>query len=350
MFKTGRHISFLSLLLTVFLTGCLKNQFTVELSLGKNINLTYNTLHYASDSKKGWIVEGALQVVEGKATLPMPTRNPTIVYIFNGSKAPATFFYAERGDKITITGNSQNPLEWQISGNKINEQLTEWRKANASVLKRVQPGSGQDSSAINRVVEKYVNANSDSPAATLILLEYYDRRADEEGFRKCLAKLHGDAKEGKWMDVVSRSDMLDITDNNSIPPMLVLNTVATGCDTIKFGKVPVLLHFNRSSHPEYREYIRQLRQTVTESGDSSSRVIVNVSIEPDSMMRWQNARSDSLRNVVQGWTPMGISDSQLHTLGITRVPYLIVVDNNGKVVYRGDDMTRAAELFKQQLK
>lgn len=344
-----RHVFhiFAVIIVSLCLTGCIKNRFTIEVKLADNVNKTFTTLHYASDSKKGWVLETAVQVVNGQGKAELQTRNPSIVYIFNGTNTPVTFFYAERGDKIEITGKGQNPALWDISGNKINDQLTEWRKANSALLSKIRPGDKPAAEALNKAVEKYVLANSDNPVATLLLLEYFDRRTDESGFRKCWSKLHGKAKDGEWLDVVSRNDMLNIADSDALPKMLVLNTVETGCDTIRFGSVPVLLNFSRSNIESYRDDIKELRLVASESGDSASRVIANISLEPDSLMRWQNARSDSLSNVVQGWTPLGISDSQLHALGVTRIPYLIVVDGKGKVIYRGDDTKKAVQEFKK---
>lgn len=346
MYKRRCILGILGVMMTVLMSSCIKNQFTVEFSLDNDVSQTYRTLYYASDSKQGWIVEGALQVEKGAGSQVMPTRNPTIVYVFASNSYPATFFYVERGDKIKIEGKSSNPADWTISGNKINEELSAWRLQNRDIFEKTL--SGRNSKAqeqLNRAVSKYAEANPANPVSAILLLEYYDRKDDEEGFRKAWNELKGEAAAGKWRELVSRNDMLDLPGNGDLPEQIVLNTVQTGCDTIQFGKVPVFLNFSKSNEKTYRESVSELRKLSDSAGDSASRVIANILLEPDSMQRWQNARRDSLKNVVEGWVPLGLSDPQINQLGVLRLPYIIVTDKKGKVVYRGDDVKKASETF-----
>ena len=77
---------------------------------------------------------------------------------------PKAAFYAERGDKIKITGEGSDPYSWNISGNRLTEEWNVWRLDNKTVL------SSGDYSKINTAVEKYVKANQDNPLSTLLLL------------------------------------------------------------------------------------------------------------------------------------------------------------------------------------
>ena len=195
------------LMLIVLLGGCVKNEFTVGFSLAGSVDATFRMLYYASDPRKGWVVESVVSVQKGKAETKLVTRNPCLVYVSaTGAGSASTFFYARRGDNIEITGGGGDPLSWTITGNKINERLTEWRLANRKLLS----ARGEDAYvALNKAVAQYVAANSDDPVSTLMLLLYYDRGRDEEGFRKAWAKLSGDALDGEWRELVSRSDMLE---------------------------------------------------------------------------------------------------------------------------------------------
>lgn len=336
------------MVLSFMLTGCVKNEFTIETELPADVNNTYKMLYYASDPVKGWIVESVLSVEQGKSTFLGMTRNPVIVYVFTGGTQPVTFFYAERGDKIKISGNSGDPLSWMISGNDINEELSAWRKENREILMTWRPGAGDGVAEVNAAVEKFVRSHPNNPVSTLLILEYYDRRNDESGFRKCWALLKGDAMEGKWQEIVSRNDMLSEVPSSSLPERIVLRSVksATGYDTITFGKLPIMLYFSRSGVQNYRSQIRELKN-IAEESDSSSRIIANILLEPDSILRWQNSRQDSLHTVIDGWIPLGISDARIRNLGIGRLPFVIVVDRKKKIVYRGDDLKQAEKEFKK---
>lgn len=329
----------LLLLLILPLGGCVKNEFTVEFEIAGDVNDTYTLTYYASDSKKGFLIETAATLHQGKAQVKCITRNPSLVYLMSGGRI-LTFFYVERGDKILITGTDRNPTGWDIGGNKINEQLSEWRMSHKDQLQ-----FGKSPESVNNAVADYVTKNSDSPVATLLLLEYYDRRVDEDGFVKLWKKLKGDATDGKWQQLVSRSDMLEDVSELKMPRQIVLNTVATGCDTIVPARVATLLYFYQPERYQRDPNLKKLRQLSKETGDSSRRVIASISFDTDSMSRWQSARTDSLRGIVEGWMPLGISDPIARELGVRRVPYVIVI-KGGKAIYRGDDLEKAIKIFR----
>lgn len=350
MKNISKILLFSCLLICCALSGCVRNEFKVTVEIGGDVNRTYRTLYYASDPKKGWIIESVIQVTAGKAEMVMATRNDALVYIFSDSRTPATFFFARRGDKIKIEGQGAEPWAWTITGNDINTQLSEWRKNNRKSIENINAGKPGASEELNKAVEKFINANPENPVSTLLLLEYYNRRDNEDGYEKCRAKLKGEAAKGKWFELVSRNDVIDEQYGRSIPKQLILNTVATGCDTIGFGKVPVLLNFSKSTAESYRDDVKELKLLSKESGDSSARIIANILLEPDSLMRWQTARKDSLSGIVEGWMPLGLSDLQARHLGITRIPYIIVAAADGKIIYRGDDLKKASEVFGKQIK
>ena len=338
-----------SLMLFVLLGACRKNEFAVEFDLPEGVDQTYRVLYYASDPVKGWVVESVVSVEKGKALMQAPTHNPAIVYVFGNGREPATFFYAERGEKIAVTGGNNNPASWDFSGNKINEGLNAWRKTNRDLLLKRKAQDNAVVDSLNAAVVKYAKQHPEDPVSALLLLEYYDRGADEDGFRSAWALLKGEAVDGRWRELVSRADMLELPRAEKFPSEIVLKRAGGGLDTLTFGKRPALLRFSRANVPDYGTSTKQLRSLATES-DSDSRIIANVLLEPDSMVRQQNRRRDSLANVVEAWVPLGVSDPVVSKLGVMRLPYVIVVDTTGKLLYRGSDLQKAIDLFKPQLK
>lgn len=133
------------MVLLLGLCGCRKNEFKVEFSLPDNINTTYTLIYYASDPSKGWIVEQVVPVQKGRAQGTLPTRLPALVYVMaSGSTTPAAVFYAERGDDFKISGDSPDPVNWTISGNKITDRLTDWRLASKGAIEAApRPGLGR---------------------------------------------------------------------------------------------------------------------------------------------------------------------------------------------------------------
>lgn len=341
----------LLLFLTVILSSCSKNEFDIKFELNPSTDGTYRAIYYASDPKKGWIVENVVNIQQGKAHLTGMVYNPCIVYLCRTSNAAqGLYLYVERGDDFTISGDGSDPAAWHVDGNKLTRQLDEWRAENRDVIVKARSGREADIAPLCRAVDSFVSSHPDDPAAAIILMAYYDRGYDPGRFSALMKSLRDDAADRKWIDMMARNDMpADEPAIPAIPKSLVFATVATGCDTITPGHLPTLLYFGKASLQPYRDDIAKLRQLSRSSGDSASRIIANVSFEPDSMTRWHSVNVDSLQASVQAWVPLGLSDSQIKQLGVRRIPYLIVIDRKAKAVYSGTDTDRAIETFRSLL-
>lgn len=341
----------LLLFLTVILSSCSKNEFDIKFELTPSADGTYRAIYYASDPKKGWIVENVVNIQQGKAHLTGMVYNPCIVYLCRTSNAAqGLYLYVERGDDFTISGDGSDPAAWHVDGNKLTRQLDEWRAENRDVIVKARSGREADIAPLCRAVDSFVTSHPDDPAAAIILMAYYDRGYDPGRFSALMKSLRDDAADRKWIDMMARNDMpADEPAIPAIPKSLVFATVATGCDTITPGHLPTLLYFGKASLQPYRDDIAKLRQLSRSSGDSASRIIANVSFEPDSMTRWHSVNVDSLHASVQAWVPLGLSDSQIKQLGVRRIPYLIVIDRKAKAVYSGTDTDRAIETFRSLL-
>ncbi|MCM1370086.1 MAG: hypothetical protein NC204_06905 [Candidatus Amulumruptor caecigallinarius] len=334
-------ILFSLLLVATMLSGCKKSEFKVKVELPASVEQTYTLLYYASDSQKGWLTEGVLQVHGGKGEYTGATILPTLVYVFNGGNEPATIFYAEKGDNISVAGDSKDPASWKFKGNKITEQLSDWQTANRTVL------ASRDSKKINGAVKKYVASNSDNPVAAIILQSYFTRIGNSDEFSRLMSSLKGDAADSKWTNLVSRNDLMGNTvSKGGLPQKILLKSIPSGCDTISTGKVPALLYFSSSEAESYREDIMQLRDLCKAYGDSSKRVIANISFDTDSVRRSFMVRSDSLPKAIQAWMPLGISDPTAVAMGVSSVPCCIVIDSKRNVIYKGTDVKSAANAFK----
>lgn len=341
----------LLLFLTVILSSCSKNEFDIKFELTPSADGTYRAIYYASDPKKGWIVENVVNIQQGKAHLTGMVYNPCIVYLCRTSNAAqGLYLYVERGDDFTISGDGSDPAAWHVDGNKLTRQLDEWRAENRDVIVKARSGREADIAPLCRAVDSFVSSHPDDPAAAIILMAYYDRGYDPGRFSALMKSLRDDAADRKWIDMMARNDMpADEPAIPAIPKSLVFATVATGCDTITPGHLPTLLYFGKASLQPYRDDIAKLRQLSRSSGDSASRIIANVSFEPDSMTRWHSVNVDSLQASVQAWVPLGLSDSQIKQLGVRRIPYLIVIDRKAKAIYSGTDTDRAIETFRSLL-
>lgn len=347
----------LLLILTVVLTGCRKSHIDVDFAFPQDFNSIYTLSCYASDSKSGFMMERGIAVQQGKCNTQLPCINPMLVYLSGGNRR--IYFYAERGDKIEITGNNDNAYQWNIKGNKINSRLSEWRQANVAAL---ASGNVED---INNAVAKYVKANPSDPVSTLLLLCDFDRRRDNALFLNLWGLLSDDAAEVRWTQLVSRNDMmtntpsamppgvaissefdrktLNINADGSIPRFagkksaqdnsdrnmagygdaIVLKTWHNGADTIRLGRQPVLFYFWRYNDPRHKENLDSLRALRRQRPDSTALLIVDVCFEADSVSWGSAIARDTLPGIIRAWTPLAESDPLIRRLSIPRTPLFL---------------------------
>lgn len=334
----------LLLFLPLVLAGCGKNEFNVEFKLNPKVSGNYRLVYYASDKRTGFMMDMVAPVDKGVNKTRCITRNPVLVYIFNvGDRRPAAAFYAERGDKVRIEGDEADPLTWKIGGNKINREWSEWRNANAALIRT------GDVKGINAAVAKFVKANTDSKVSTLLLLTTYDRREDEAGFLKLWNSLDDDAKPASLVSLVGRTDRL--TSAEVAPPAAVplLRLHAMGDSLVDLNPrryQATLLYFNRVDDGGTPGCADSLRHLLGEEKSSRGRVAV-ISFETDSVAWLTKARSDSLDKALNAWIPIGEASEKVADMGVTRTPFFIVADTKGKQIYRGDQLKDALKTYRR---
>lgn len=338
--SASKHLAALMIIMILTLASCIRNEFTLVFDLAGSINSSYTALYYASDSEKGWLREQVAVVTHGKAELKGTTRNPTLVYLSLTNTETPLVIYAERGDKITITGDNENQITWTVKGNKVNEAMSKWRVENRDVL------ISRDASKINASIARYVEQNNTEPASALILLVYYDRGVDPEGFDRLWGLLKDDAADQKWSDLVSRNDMIDgYVPMPATAGSMVFNTKATGCDTVNPAAAPVMLYFANNGSENRNADILSLRKALRERSDSSKKIVVEINMEPDSNAWVYRANQDTLKGAVRAWMPLGFSDPQARQLGIAELPCFLVIAKGGKILYRGQNADSAIKKF-----
>lgn len=319
-----RNKFFFSLLLfgMMMLTGCVKNLFKIEFALPESVNNAYSITYYASDSRGGRYVETAVSVQKGKGLSELPIKNPALLTLKSGNTY--VYIYAQRGDKIVITGESGNPFEWNISGNKLNEEWSSWRRENKAVL------NGGDPRKINQAVAGYVRKNPGNPLSTLLLLCRYDRREDNTGFLALWHLLKDDAAMEKWISLPGRNDVITNapmqTFDSKKAHTFVLKTLGNGADTITPGKVPVVLCFWRNVDKDRAEVIDSIRKLRKENPDSTRFIIADICFDTDSISWASPLRRDSLQGVIRAWTPLAENDTVARMFGIERTPQIIRID------------------------
>lgn len=335
------------------LSACGGKSFEVDFDLASDIESSYRLLYYASGKNGGRWIESAAPVHQGKFTIECQTVYPTVVYVFRShGNEPETFFYAERGDKIKITGDNAMPLMWTIRGNKVTDRLSEWQSANLNLLEKHSP------SETNKAVASFVEKNKGSEIDPLLLLLRYDRGEDPEEFVRLWNMMDEKLRKSDFTELVCAPDILspspltfDSKGNAVLAPgkdkfkTLKIRSLANGSETLRLtapGRKGSMIYFWHLGDPRRHEILDSLRTLARRQGGDSIRLLIaDICLDGDSL-RWRNAaRFDSLDNVTRAWWPAGEADPQAIRLGVAGYRTVVVVGPDGTVRYKGDNIHEA---------
>ena len=334
----SRQLTFMLLAAAcIFLSACLRNEFTIEFRLPANITQNYRIEYYAAASNGGKFVEGAVSIVEGKGKLNGPTRMPTIAFIYSSGDWPLLAVYAERGQTIHLEGTDDNPRNWSADGNKINEQASEWRRAHASAL-----ASGQTDS-INAAVAQFVRQHPDSPTSTFLMLTYYVARDDIDGYSRLWRHISPKAKLPELLRAAASADQFDPAPLPPTPRIVSINLYARADSTVLLSPADAratIIHFRRSSDKADADATDSLARLAAAFKPKALQA-VDVTFESESATAGRKVNADSLNRVKHATLFAGESSETAINLGVRRTPWFIITDSTGRAAYAGGDLTPA---------
>ena len=337
-------------LMALVLGGCVKNEFNVEFEFPKDHLGNYLMTYYAWDKRGGRWIEHTASIQEGAADAKGVTRLPTLVYISDASSPSNSIaVYVERGDVIKVSGEGKDMATWTVTGNKLSERWSEWRKS-------AYPGKN-DSKAFSKKIEDYVRKNPKDELSAILLLTEWNRREDPEGFVKLWNTVDKGARGNQLVEMCGATDLLGVefitaADGNleyakdSKMKELVVRSRDNGTDTLKFNRPAFLYFFSENNNERHvvRDSLKVLQKAYP---DSSKRVMADIYMDSDSST-WSTAiKRDSLKGVVRAWQPRGVAEDDMVRIGVTRLPWFIVKDKTGKETYAGPDLKEAVAAFRK---
>ena len=322
--------------------GCSGNKFEVEFQLPESVNSTYRIVYYASDKRGGVTIESAVAVAKGVGKLEGITRLPVCVWIYEGSsKRPSAMFYAERGDKIRISGKDADPRGWLIEGNKESERISEWRLAPRSELTIV------DGKKINAAVERQVKEHPEDIVSALIADTYYDERVAGADYARLMSRLQGDAASEEIRRLSGRLPTA-VSAEKKLVDKLIFQGLPTGSDTVRPAASKALLLLFRGSDSaldsEAADSIKSLRR---QRPDTAAYRMVELVMAADSLLWRTYLRRDTLPGVLRARLALEHADPLALKLGIDMTPWIVVADRSRKIIYSGSDAAAAAKAWKK---
>lgn len=339
-------------LMILMMTGCVKNEFKIDFEFPKDYIGNYLLTYYAWDSRGGRWIEQTASIQEGVASAGCITRLPTLVYVSDASSpSNSMIIYAERGDEIKISGESRDMSAWSVKGNKMSERWSEWRKG--AYPKR------SDNKEFEKSIEDYVRQNPKDKLSAILMLTEWNRRENPEGFVKLWNSIDKSAKDHQLIEMCGAPDLLGVEFTTNADgnfeyakkaglKSLIVRSRDNGVDTLRFTKAKgTIIYFYSENNSARRECVDSLKVLSKAYPDSAKRVIADIFMDSDSIT-WANfIRRDSIKGGVRAWQPRGLVEEDMVKMGVSRLPWFIVKDKQGKVTYGGGDLKDAVKAFRK---
>ena len=170
------------LMILLLASGCRKNQFSLSGQLEGGAGGTLYMSWRAASGTRDFMASQAVPLTASRFKVEGPVKKPSVIWVFSSGRKLLRAIYVERGDALTVEGNMQQPLLWQISGNDVMEEVSAWAVANEKAL------GGGAPVAVNAAVRTFAREHPGSRSTLFLLFTLYDRDLDAQGFSRMLAE------------------------------------------------------------------------------------------------------------------------------------------------------------------
>lgn len=333
----------LSVLVFSFLClSCAKHEIKLSFELDKGVTVPCRILFYEQGKNSGEFKETVAEIRGGKGNFKIPAYRPTVIFLYAPSAAlPSSVIYAEPGDHIKITGSGEDISQWKIAGNETTETLAEWHARNAETLHKNEP------QAISDAVASFVESDPKSAAAAILLYLYFDRRNNEARFLELESMLDRDILNGEdFSSALSAADRFSgLSASDKLPARVVKISDSGFADTLRLEDAPASLLIFRTGSNSLGETTLSYDSIADLIGRNPKKQTAEFYVETDSLAWRRQIAKDTVEGLRRFWLPLGLTDETSLSLGLSRVPYLIVADSLQKVRYRGSDWKQALSVF-----
>ena len=244
------------------------------------------------------------------------------------------------GETVEATFNLSDPTKMKLDGNDNSKRLAKFVEANADIIK-----SG-DTAGLNAIIEKYVGDNKNRAVAGVLLADYYTPEGYETRALEMINSLDRDARNTAALGGL-RDMLLSVTvpdDSITLTPVRIFGPGDSLSSIDPAAKRMTLLTFTDTDSRMTDSVVSSLERIVTANGDSIT--IADIACDPDTAT-WKRSLRDierlerGVKGVRHYWTPSPFNLPQLEKMPVRRLPWFILADSTGRIIYRGSSVSLA---------
>lgn len=327
-----KKIHLILLLLTAVLASCSSDSFKIDGTL-VNLDGTAIRVLYQADSI---LVDEWVNVdKKGQFSFQGESAQPVLVNLLNHRGDPIVMVVAANGDHLKVKGDAGKALAVKVKGNRLNEEWQLFRDEHAGFY------TDANHARLDAAIEKYVRENPDKMLSTVLLLADYSDYSDSEKVGKMLKGVNVEARPESLM--LMFPDKLLNSKKVNLPRIttLTLWKHGGGFEEVKLTDRVTLLSLWAQPQKD-REGVRAKLLAIQEKADGKVHV-VDVLAESDTLSWHKTIAGEDWPHY---WAPGGPLEQGVQLLGITSLPWYVVTDSTGLVIYSGPNMDTAVSKAK----
>lgn len=306
--------------------------FEVEGEVAGNANMNLYVKYYGS----GRVASALALASQGKFNFEGSSAKPAFVEVSDNEGRPLAYLCIANGDKARIVVERSNPFKMQASGTPALEEWARVAGENADVLL-----NGSDSAA-NAVIEKYVLANPQSMASTMLLLTAYRTAANPVMADSLARSIAPEARvDGVFDSYVTLLSPYASPDYAAAVDTIWYRT-AKSRETQTYAPADhkhTLLVLTNDQDRSFRRdtVVPALKQALKKD---KTLQIVDLVLTTDTTNFKSIVRTDTA-TWIQGWAPGGVYARGIDRLSIPTLPYYITLDSAGRQTLRTPSLDQA---------
>lgn len=329
-----RRIDFILISILLLLYGCGgSHSYEIKCEIE---GLNTQGVEVFSVTSRG-LVKSDFHPVNGHLTIRGSSPDPIMLEVFTVAGRYLFSCIVADGDKLEVKLDPQKPGSLVIKGNKASQEYVGFLNENSRLFSR---GGSRE---INAAISGYVRSHPESLSSALLILGHFDARGDEL-LADSLLRLVGEKAPGAHPLIDSYAAM-----------------ISSRLQAYEFGKHISYIEFNLGGdstvvfNPEHRSY-SLLAFTSVSKGDSIRKRIKDLysklprrrfsafEVCPDGdSLSWAVSIARDSAKWAQAWVPGGVAGPSVRNLNVASLPYFILCDSVGEIVYRGRSITAVCD-------
>ncbi|WP_418494758.1 thioredoxin-like domain-containing protein [Coprobacter sp.] len=341
----------------LFLTACSSgDKYVVK---GNLSHLEDQCLYAVHERYKKELKMDTIRVQSGKFELTGESEMLTSLQLYTEDYTPLMQLFVKNGDHISLEGDVQRPFEIRIKGNETYQAVTDFNQRNSALLQKIAEKRKEyytrkkDSAYFDdlKKLEGEICRNAESeisakPASLASIILMYEYLLNENTAELCDSLLRTMPSEAKPASLLTKIDLFieqvrKMSIGKTFPYSVLKNEKGESVSTNTFRDIPTIVTWWASYDPVSREEMKNIREIYSKYKDDKIRV-VNISLDVDKE-NWKNRiKTDSLE-WIQLIQPEEWNASSTRNLGISKIPYTVIIDKTGrleKVGLEGDELKK----------